>query len=232
MTGASASTHFNRAPLVRQLAANTAKMPDAPPDIAVPLAGWLNFTQAIALHGALSADAPKRKRVKTEELRRVAQTLREEAGRLRELLLVPLMPEGAQTRSPTLRSRHRWPVAGDSEASDFLPYRRFILALERDMDVQIASLRALIRQQISPLSSQLKRLAAIDETLEQVLAEPARDGLSGIAHRLEKRFRDGLSKDPVALAQQVKNTLRAELEFRVLPVEGLLDALDQEIANA
>lgn len=232
MTGVTARTHFNRAPLVRFLAAHADRAVAAPQDIAAPLAGWLDFRNAIALHGALSAEAPKRQRGTSNELARGAQTLREELRRVRELLTAPLLDEGDPAKNPALRSRHRWPVADETSAPDFLPLRRFILALERDMDAQITALRDLVRQQIAPLSPVLHRLAALDEALEQALAEPARDGLSGISNRLEKRFRDLPPEAIAAFANDVRATLRAELEFRFLPVDGLLEALDQEIAKA
>lgn len=131
----------------------------------------------------------------------------------------------------------------DSEA-DFLPYRRSYAKHQRAMATRIASLRIDVRTVLAQTSPALGRLAALDAAMDEMLGVHERGLLSMVPAMLQKRF-DRLHRahpplqPPAAAAQRpaawmqafgkdMQAVLLAELELRMQPVEGLLEALGQE----
>jgi hypothetical protein len=79
----------------------------------------------------------------------------------------------------------------------------------------------------------MARLSAVDEVMERVLGEQERTLLSAVPRWLEQRHGApaGSPRPPDdehrlnALRNAMQELLRAELDFRWQPVQGLLDAL-------
>jgi hypothetical protein len=134
-------------------------------------------------------------------------------------------------------------AASDSEA-DFLPYRRSYARHQRAMATRIASLRIDVRTVLAQTSPALGRLAALDAAMDEMLGVHERGLLSTVPAMLQKRF-DRLHRaqppltQPATAAQRpvawmqafgkdMQAVLLAELELRMQPVEGLLEALGQE----
>lgn len=123
----------------------------------------------------------------------------------------------------------------------FAPYHRRHLELQRAMEVAIAPLRAQARQVLARASLRLRRLAALDEGMEQVLAAREHALLPTVAALLERRFlqlRPAAADGGPAAADadwlpafeaDWRQALLGELDLRLEPVKGLLEALAHEM---
>lgn len=117
-------------------------------------------------------------------------------------------------------------VAADGR---YAPYRERHLQLQRHMDDMIVPLRDRARQALSRASAGLRQLAALDATLEDMLAPRAQTLLPALAGLIERRF------EQLRVDEQLDNfekdwrqALLAELELRLEPVAGLIDALSKQ----
>lgn len=133
-------------------------------------------------------------------------------------------------------TRIRWPAVArtDIQPASVEPYRRFYVALQRDLDASIRNLRTTVRDVISGLSEPLSQLAAIDVALEDTLWDHTRAFFAVIPAFLEKRFEHLFagesSVSPLNGLEQFRREcqglLLAELEVRLQPALGLLEALE------
>jgi hypothetical protein len=117
-------------------------------------------------------------------------------------------------------------VAADGR---YAPYRERHLQLQRHMDDMIVPLRDRARQALSRASAGLRQLAVLDATLEDMLAPRAHKLLPTLAGLIERRF------EQLRVDEQLDNfekdwrqALLAELELRLEPVAGLIDALSKQ----
>lgn len=132
----------------------------------------------------------------------------------------------------------------------FQPWRRHCIDQQRAMESAIGPLRARLRTQVARRSPQLQRLADVDAAMEQALAGRERTLLGTVPLWLEQHFQrlqhaqaQAQAPQPVADArveplrppwldtfvQDMRAVLLAELDLRLLPVQGLLEALRQPI---
>lgn len=195
-----------------------ARLSDVPPAEGRPafaerLGQWLGWTGDIALSAALNATPP----ASTEA---GADGVAEEEA---DLLRLRADLDAAITARP------REPDAGPI---DFDPHRRHCLAQQVSMQEAIAGLRLRLRHSLARRSAVLARLAAIDEVMEQTLAPHERRLMALVPLRLQAHFErmqraaepdDG--RWPEAFRDDMNCVLRAELAHRLLPAQGLLDAL-------
>ncbi len=147
------------------------------------------------------------------------------------------------------RSRGRpRPAAPDPvEAGvDYAAFRQRYGTLQQAMETEIGSLRGRLRAALAARASGMARLAMVDTVMERVLGAREQALLATVPGMLEahfKRLRQGeeaaLASAPAAgLAARVtpgawlavfqndmQSVLRAELDIRFQPVEGLLAAL-------
>lgn len=142
--------------------------------------------------------------------------------------------------------------------SAFEPYRRFYTAHQRQMETTLQTLRSQVRSQLGKGSNALQQLAALDAAFENILAEREAVLLAKVTKLHEKRFMqavkahlknlaeastvvsagDGstestpVSKQTTAWLlpwhQAMRSALLAELDTRLQPTLGLLEALQQE----
>lgn len=97
---------------------------------------------------------------------------------------------------------------------------------QRAMDERIAPLRAQVRAALTGQSGDLARLAALDAVLDEALAARQRRLLATVPGWLDKHFKRFPAAWPAATAQ-LQRALLAELDLRLQPVEGMLEALAQ-----
>lgn len=138
-------------------------------------------------------------------------------------------------------------------AADFAPYHRYYLAHQRDMSSSIGPLRANVRAALSRQSPALKRLAALDAVLDQTLTARERNLLATVPARLARRFEHLFTAHQAALNEaqaaddparwmqpggwlaifcgEMQAVLLAELELRLQPIAGLIEALDNEMTR-
>jgi hypothetical protein len=192
-----------------------ARWADAPaaarPAFAGRLGHWLGWTGAISLAAALNPQRPApgpAVRAGDEE----AAFQRVRAALEASIAAGPDEPAA----SPT----------------DFSPHRRHCLHLQHLMQERIGALRQHLREALARRSAALARLAAIDAALEPALAAQERTLLALLPLRLQARFEhlqrgagerwlDSFHADRARL-------LQAELAHRLLPAQGLLDALQTD----
>jgi hypothetical protein len=230
------SPFHHRSTLVRQLAAwqPVPDGTDAPrQDVAERLGQWLNVADAIALralHQALPA-VKQRPRAQGVVLQAPAE-LMAELQRVRQAL------DRAITRHDADLTEH-----------EFAPVHQHVLDLQRHMDMRIDALRDHVRQTLSMVSPQLAQLAALDASLQQLLGGREQHFLSTVPSFLKARFARvrkaaeqavETAEDPnesAATAKAIAPTLtadlqallRAELDLRLQPVLGMIEAYQQAL---
>lgn len=166
---------------------------------------------------------------------------------MRGALLDSINTDGVLTPG---KARIRLPApawhASTPGAADYLPYHRYYLAHQRDMGAAIAPLRASVRAGLAQRAPALRQLAALDGVLDQALAPRERSLLATVPQLLGRHFeqlhqahRSALPTpdDPArwlqpgawlhTFCQDMRVVLRAELELRLQPVAGLLEALNE-----
>ena len=145
------------------------------------------------------------------------------------------------------------------QLATFEPYHRFYAAHQREFESKIQSLQLRVRDGVSGVSAEMAQLAALDETVRDILAVHTRKYLALIPQLLRKRF-DGLLQEHLSLQgkpgdeadgerpeadilrtwtqptgwlgrffKEMQGLLLAELELRLLPVLGLVEAVDEEV---
>jgi hypothetical protein len=140
------------------------------------------------------------------------------------------------------------------DPADFASCRRQLQAHQRAMAEHIAPLRAALRAALAQRSSALGGLAALDAVMDDALAAREKHVLSLVPAWLEQRFHErrrthapgphgsmaaeGTPAQPepvptwrIASGQEMQDVLLAELDLRLQPVQGLADALAQDITR-
>jgi hypothetical protein len=138
-------------------------------------------------------------------------------------------------------------------AKAYTPYRRFYEAHQRDIELSIQPLRVNVREALARASPRLRKLADLDAVLEKILRERESKLLSKVPALLKKRFEqlfkehqqkraDGLDTQqadhPAGWTQaggwlarfcnDMQMLLLAELELRLQPAMGLIEAFKQD----
>ena len=239
--------------LIRTLAElGVADAPESKQTFADRLGLWLDFTDAIALFAVInppSAPAP------TPAAPPAVQAQRDAFQRVRAALEDAIAVDGLLTpgKARIKLPQPDWHPTIEG-AADFLPYQRYYLAHQRDMGAAIAPLRAAVRAAVAAQSPAHKRLAALDGVMEQALGNRERTLLTGVPALLARHFDrlhqthraargdaagpddpDGWLQPGAWLAtfcKDMKTLLLAELDLRLQPVAGLLDALGNEVINS
>lgn len=204
---------------------------------------WLNTFDAIGLQAAHQAirageGAPPPARTRRafhleEDLERVRGTL------ARAIAQDPLQLEGY----------------GDDDVAQagFAPFQQRHHALQRQMEQMIAPLRDHVRQALGQASATLRPLATLDASLEQVFARHQLQLLPHTVSLLQRRYEQlrqahrqaleaaGQEDDPSrwrqpggwldTFGQDWRQALAAELDLRLQPVTGMVEALAHELNN-
>ena len=153
------------------------------------------------------------------------------------------------TRARPLRERaDHTPVPGpDPEMeADFATHAARYLATQKQMEMRLATLRGEMRQHLAGGPAALRRLAALDAAMEQMLAAREQKLWASLPGHLERRMAHrrmryqqqleavGQDDDPQrwrapggwlhGFEQDLRALLQAELEVRLQPLAGLLEA--------
>ncbi len=183
------------------------------------LSQWIGWTDAIALSAALerpiTVAAPA-----CGDLQGRWNEEQAECTRVRTLL--------AQSIGREARAVGRSPL---DSGLGFSPYRQCYLARQQAMDVAVGALRERVRAALAATTPERARLAAVDAAMAQALAVQERRLLAAIPAQLEKHFQRLRAAQPDAdgwtegFRHDLEAVLLAELELRLQPVEGLVEAL-------
>lgn len=145
---------------------------------------------------------------------------------------------GSRTRFPRVRAQMTL-----EEAMAVEPYLAFYVAQQRNIDFRIRDLHASTRDALTGLSPQLARLAALDAVLADPLSAPARRSFAAVPRLLRQRYaksqedHNANKADPSTVRErweqsleqfriEMQGLLLAEIETRLLPTLGLIEALD------
>lgn len=216
-------SNFNRSALVRQLAGWLPAPVDAPrQDLAERLGQWLNVADAIALHSTHQA-LPSVARARRPAVPASASAVQAEFQRVRATL------------SQAITNPPRKP--GDESTMDadagFAPHHQRCLEQQRRMEMSIDALRGHVRKTLSHTSPHLAQLAALDAVLDPMLGGREQKLLSTVAAFLKARFDQLRQTQPGGwqpiFEHDLQQALLAELDLRLQPVVGMVEALSHEL---
>ncbi len=120
----------------------------------------------------------------------------------------------------------------------------FYRAQQRDIDFRVRNLQAVTRDALAGFSPRLAQLAALDASLAEPLSAHNRQFFSSVCDLLQKRiefllddYRAATTGSPpddqtwreilARLRTEMQGLLLAEIETRLLPALGLIEALDE-----
>jgi hypothetical protein len=185
-------------------------------DVAERLGLWVNAFDAIGLQAA-NQPAPAGLAGPAAGRRGWVQPPEEDFGQVRQALL------GAIERATG---------ALDADAAAFATYRQRHLDLQRQMEQSVDALRARVRDALGRGTPGLRQLAALDAVFERAIAPHEQALLKRVPIVLQQRFEQLRQDDPEAapahFARDWRQALEAELELRLAPAAGLLEARSKE----
>jgi hypothetical protein len=130
-------------------------------------------------------------------------------------------------------SRIKWPEPEAGELPAAEAYGKFYAANQREMEARVRGLHERVRDALSGTSRELAQLARLETDLGDALQGHARRLYAGIPAVVSKRLArlraDGREAPEARLKSEVQALLLAEVEARLLPVQGLIEALDEHI---
>lgn len=199
-------------------------------DLAERLSQWLPVRDAISLDAAHRAIQALPAQWAAPRVRGpVPDALERELQRVRETLVQAIQAPPPRP-APPRRGRHALPQSGSvaAEPEDPLaPLRRQAADLQRQMGLRVDALRHHVRRQLAARSAALAQLAALDAAMEQMLAERLQKALATLPLLWERRcaqLRAQGQDGPAEAARALQELLLAELETRLEPVAGLIEA--------
>jgi len=212
---------------------------------------WVDYSDAIALSTALKPGAASQADARRVDSAAAGAVVSDQLARLRTRFVESITQSDSAQAG---RARIERPVA-DFElpvkvSIAFDPYRRYYGAHQREMESNIGALRAGVREVLTRASVSLRHLAALDAALEKVLCERESKLLSTVPLLLRKRFEHLLkdyqqtlndkrqADDPdtwmkpggwlARFSHELQTVLIAELDVRLQPTVGLIEALQNE----
>jgi hypothetical protein len=230
------STNFVTSPLIRLFAQ---WMPPAVPapdaDLAERLSPWVGAMQAIELHAA------------HRTVHALGLPARASARPAR--FPAKLAEDFQRTRMTLTRAIGQDPALPNEYA--YAPYKRRHLDLQRQMEQMISALREHVREVLSLAAPPLPQLAVLDAAMHKVVEPREHTILTGAVAVLERRFETlrkchvkdvdeaGREDDPGTwrrpgewlhvFEEEWRRALLAELQLRLEPVAGLVEAAGAEL---
>ncbi len=206
------------------------------------LGHWIDFADSISLWQAHDRELS----VEDEPVSSFAAGVTEEFLRARSRIVQAAMRSFFPGSGP---SRIRWPEQDNAPADIELavtPYLKFYQQQQGDVDSKVRGLHLRTRAAVSTLSVRLARICAIDAALADALALHARRQLASVPALLEQRLRylfaqyldataagtdadAGWRETREQFRRETQGLLLAEIEARLLPALGLIEAINQEI---
>jgi hypothetical protein len=204
-------TPLSGSALIRLLAAlGDADIPASKDSFADGLCRWFDWTDAISLSSALDGPQAAVAETRVGASSAAASAADRDCRRVREAIA-------------------RLGASLDPTADDFAPHRQRYLGWQQAMDSGIVPLRRRVRASLSSASPALARLAAVDAVMDKVIGARERTLLATVPAWLEQHFARVRGSQPDAwrdtFCQDMREVLLAELDLRMQPVDGLLEAL-------
>ncbi|NIB42986.1 DUF3348 domain-containing protein [Pseudomaricurvus alkylphenolicus] len=218
-------------------------------DFALRLGQMFDFSDSIKLsrvHGGL-------KRLKFEPLDITADAIKREFLQVRQAAVKAILksfePDAAGVK-------YRFPVAKEPQAGNesqgspgFEVYQRFYLGHQRELESRVQFLQSFVRDGAMGLSPRLAKLVELELALGETVAQQGRRFFGVIPKLLERRFHflwleyqqqqhqqplfEGEdARRPITWLEQFRREMQglllAELEARLQPVLGLVEAIDED----
>ncbi len=198
-------------------------IPASSPPVAGRLGQWIDWNRAVALSAALDGrlpaaadDAPVLDGGESD----AAAAACARARRALEEAIAGPGPAGVRVQAAGL-------------PPDFAPYRQHYLGLQRSMQAATGPLRGRLRDLLGRRSPAAARLAEVDAVMELALSPREQALLATVPALLGEHFErlraaapDAARGDwPARFRHDMQRVLRAELDVRFHPIEGLLAAL-------
>ncbi len=246
---------FSRSSLVRLLSDwLPMEAPDSRQDFAERLSQWVGVSDAITLHAAHQSTHPAVRLKPAAANRAAARDAQVRFQRVRAGLIA-IITTRVTTPAPNPRDRNPPPVpdAPDEADAGFAPHQQRYLDLQRQMALRIEALRGDVRQALAKASPALAQLAAFDAVLEQMLESRGQGLMGTVPVVLERQFENrraahrraqdatqpaddpGSWRQPGgwlhSFAKDMEVALLAELEVRLQPVTGMMEALNNEVGK-
>lgn len=216
-------------------------------DVAEQLSLWLSTVDAVQLSRALHAlespavlDGPPPAPVDVRALQTTLDAAQAELAALAQAR--PLVPTPARERADNTPVEQPDPEA----AAEFALYAARYLAVQKQVENRVAGLRAQLRQRLAAGPDSLRRLAALDAVMEHMLGTREQRLWASLPGYLERRMvqrraahqqqlqDEGRADEPHcwalpggwlhAFEQDMRALQRAELQARLQPLSGLLEA--------
>lgn len=211
----------------------------------------VSFSDAITL----SAVHSKLSNMAFEPTEASSESVKAEFLRVREVLVKSIiMSFTLSTRPSTIPLPVPKADATPDKAISYEPYQRFYARHQREIDFKVESLQLYVRDSVSGLSLELAQLVELDVALGDVLAVHARRLFAVIPKLLSKRFKHLRAEHERALAnsagsghpaewvkpggwlhafyQEMQGLLLAELDVRLQPTLGLVEALNEQLETS
>jgi hypothetical protein len=255
MTRSLTRTHFHSSRLTRTLAGMGALGAADPGNaFAEQLGLWVDFKGAITLSSVHNAPIAGPVNARSGGSPGTTASIAQEFARTRAALESAIATSGTPGAGGT-RTALPTPAPGASveESRAYAPYRRYHQAIQRDLETKVGALRARVRESVAQVSPTLRQLAALDGAFDSILCEREARLLSTVPSLLERRFQQLLQAHQQTLADsqqadsvdrwmapgawlarfcgELHSVLLAELDLRLQPSLGLLDALHHETSQ-
>lgn len=253
MTRALARTNFHSSKLIRCLAdlaiVDTVESGNA---FAEQLGQWIDFADAITLSAVHSEGIERLPTMPPNAQSATCTFIGSEFDRIQATLVNSIVKSCMSNSGKT----HITLPTPESEltmnvGTAYAPYRRFYEAHQRDMELSIQPLRINVRHVLAKTSPRLRKLAELDAAMEKMLRERESKLLGKVPVLLKKRF-ELLYKEhqqKLSVSEQEDNPatwmkaggwlarfckdmqmlLLAEVELRLQPTMGLVEAINEEI---
>jgi len=242
--------NFSSSRLVRLLGDSASVDIEAPrQDFAERLSLWLNAFDAIKLHAAQQAIKALAEEKPSNAQSAGISALDDEFQRVRTALVKTITDGLSGARGKRAGNLAQAAALHETDA-EYAPYRQRYLDQQRHMELKIGAFREYVRQALSRASPRLRQLATLDAALDQALGGREQKLLSTLPMFLERRFehlrkthQSGLEAaqqpdDPALWRQpggwldvfgkELHEVLLAELDVRLEPVAGLIEAFSNE----
>lgn len=193
-------------------------------DVAERLGGWLSAFDSVKLDSALQAIASYGAQARQGGLAVDAHALEELCRHVKNALTDLITTLAAQ-------------AADSAEPPDYGQHLQRYAELQKRMASQVTACRAQVRQALSKGSPTLRQLAALDGVMVQMLGEREQKLLSAVPLYLERRFEHWRQTQQHAQAtsgwlhgfqQDMRQMLLAELQLRLQPILGLIEAVHHD----
>ncbi|MDT7838016.1 DUF3348 domain-containing protein [Aquabacterium sp. OR-4] len=248
MASAPPRNRFARSTLTRLLSdLAQVDLPEPPLTVAERLGPWLEWTDAIALSTALQAPASA-VQASAGLAARAARAAADELARVRSTLSRAITSDEVLAAQPAVVAGAVAGAGAVEPLTDFTPLRLRCQQHQRAMTAALGPLRQRVRAALGVASPPLARLAALDAVLDDALAQRERHALGRVPALLERHAERlgqpgqaqldwvsataGAAPDVASLGATVQRVLLAELDIRLKPIEGMMEALKQANAGA